>query len=422
MTVTSPTSLIARGRVPGGLVSALRLSLVVALLFGLVAWIVPAASADGLKDQRDKVRKALVQAKQEITSDQKAVDDASSRLKNSQAQLAKARSELADVQRKLAAAKAEDAAIAADLAVAQKALAAAAAAVAKAQAAVADQEALIGVVVRAAYQQQSTLVGLTMIVGSETPGDLAQRVQWANTIFDSSTSQLDRLKVLRTGLEAAKAVRADAEAKVSAQRDRSAALVAQVRALNADATARAAKVARLVAANARLKAEAQDELDQTQAQYKALERQEARIAAKLRNAGYNVVNNGGFIKPVDAPNGSPFGMRFHPILHYWRMHWGTDFGAACGQPIRAMANGKVVSAGWTTYGFGNYTIISYGRVHGASVASGYAHQSKVIVHAGQKVKQGQVVGYVGTTGLSTGCHLHLQIYRNGVRVNPMRYL
>ena len=56
------------------------------------------------------------------------------------------------------------------------------------------------------------------------------------------------------------------------------------------------------------------------------------------------------------------------------------------------------------------------------MASGYAHQSKVIVRAGQKVKQGQVVGYVGTTGLSTGCHLHLQIYRNGVRVNPMRYL
>ena len=400
----------------------LRLSLVLALLFGLVLGIAPAATADGLKDAREKVRKALVQAKKEIASDKAAVADASSDLKTSQAQLAKARSELANVQRKLAEAKAADAAIAADLKVAQKALSDAAAAVAKAEASVADQEALIGVVVRAAYQQQSTLVGLTMIIGSETPGDLAQRVQWANTIFDSSTSQLDRLKVLRTGLEAAKVVRVNAEARVSAQRNRSAANVAQVKALTADASARAAKVARLVAANSKLRAEAQDELEQTQAQYKALEQQEAKIAAKLRKAGYNVVNNGGFIKPVNAPNGSPFGLRFHPILHYWRMHWGTDFGAACGLPIRAMADGKVVSAGWTSYGFGNYTIISYGRVKGASVASGYAHQSKVIVRAGQKVKQGQVVGYVGTTGLSTGCHLHLQIYRNGVRVNPMRYL
>ncbi len=402
--------------------TGLRLSLVMALLLGLLLGIAPAATADGLKDAREKVRKALVQAKKEIASDRKDVAAASSNLKSSQAQLAKARSELAAVQRKLAAAKAEDAAIAADLKVAQKALDVAAAALAKAEAAVSEQEALIGIVVRAAYQQQSALVGFTMIVGAETPGDLAQRVQWANTIFDSSTSQLDRLKDLRAGLEVAKAAKADAEAKVAAQRDRSAANVARVKALTADASAKAAKVAALVAANAKQKAEAQDELEQTQAQYRALEKQEARIAAKLRKAGYNVVNNGGFIKPVDAPAGSPFGLRYHPILHYWRMHWGTDFGATCGQPLRAMANGKVVSAGWTSYGFGNYTIISYGRVNGASVASGYAHQSKVIVRAGQKVKQGQVVGYVGTTGLSTGCHLHLQIYRDGVRVNPMRYL
>ena len=56
------------------------------------------------------------------------------------------------------------------------------------------------------------------------------------------------------------------------------------------------------------------------------------------------------------------------------------------------------------------------------VSSGYAHQSKVVVKAGQKVKQGDIVGYVGTTGLSTGCHLHLQVYRDGTRVNPMKYL
>lgn len=420
--VTSPTSLLARDRSPGWLVTALRLSLVAALLFGLVLGTGTTASADGLKDARDKVRKALVQAKKEIASDKAAVATASNKLESSQAKLAKARSELAHVQKKLATARAADAVVAADLKVATDELDKADAAVTKAEATVAEQEAVIGIVVRSAYQQQSTLVGLTMILGSESPTQLAQRVQWANTIFDSSTSQLDRLKELQARLEAAKDVRAAAEAKLASQRERSAALVAQIKELTADAAARAAKVSALVAANAKLKAAAQDELEQTRAQYRALEKQEARIAAKLRKSSYDVVNRGGFIKPVDASSGSPFGLRFHPILHYWRMHWGTDFGAACGAPIRAMANGKVVSAGMTSYGFGNYTIISYGRVGGASVASGYAHQSKVIVHAGQKVKQGQVVGYVGTTGLSTGCHLHLQIYRSGIRVNPMRYL
>ncbi|MBI5027258.1 MAG: peptidoglycan DD-metalloendopeptidase family protein, partial [Actinobacteria bacterium] len=215
---------------------------------------------------------------------------------------------------------------------------------------------------------------------------------------------------------------AEAESALGERRRASAAHVAEVKELAAEAARRKADLAKLVAANRALKAKAQDELESSRKQYQALEKEEARITARLRGDSYDIVNTGGFIRPVNAPNGSPFGMRYHPILHYWRMHWGTDFGAACGAPIRAMADGKVISAGWTTYGFGNYTIISYGRMFGAQLASGYAHQSKVLVHAGQKVKQGQVVGYVGTTGLSTGCHLHLQIYRNGVRVNPMRYL
>ncbi len=393
-----------------------------ALLLGLVVGIGPTASADNLGDAREKVRKALVQTKKAIANDRAAVNKAATSLESSQARLAKAKSELAHVQKKLAAARAADAAIAADLKVAEAALEAATVAAAKAEADVAEQEALVGIVVRSAYQQHTSLMGLTVILGSSTSSELAQRVQWSTTIFDSSTAQLDRLQTLRTQLDKAMAARAAAESELAKRRAVTAAHVAQVKKLSAEAAARQAEVAKLVAANAKLKADAQDELEQTKAQYRALEKQEAKIAAKLRKAGYNITNRNGFIKPVNASAGSPFGLRYHPILHYWRMHWGTDFGAQCGAPIRAMANGRVVSAGWTSYGFGNYTIISYGRMYGANLASGYAHQSKVVVRAGQKVKQGQVVGYVGTTGLSTGCHLHLQIYRNGVRVNPMRYL
>ncbi len=393
-----------------------------ALLLALVIGLSPSAEAESLKDARDKVRKALVQAKQDVKSDKKAVADASDRLTASQSALDKARSELAYVQDKLATAKAQDAAVAADLQAAQAAFDSAAAAVVKAQADVDRQRALVGVVVRTTYQQHTDLQGLGLVLGSDSASELAQRVQWASTIFDSSTTQLDRLKELQAGLEAARATRASAEATLTDKKNASAAHVADVKQLATDVSARKAKLAKLVAANTKLKAKAQDELEESKAQYEALEKQEAKITAKLRGDNYNTVNKGGFIKPVNAPAGSPFGMRFHPILHYWRMHWGTDFGAACGAPIRAMANGKVVQAGWTTYGFGNFTLISYGKMFGAKLVSGYAHQSKIIVKAGQHVKQGQVVGYVGTTGLSTGCHLHLQIYRNGVRVNPMRYL
>jgi murein DD-endopeptidase MepM/ murein hydrolase activator NlpD len=391
-------------------------------MLALALGLSPSAGADDLKDARDKVRKAMVQAKKDVASDTRAVKTASDRLEASQAQLDKAKSELTYVQAKLDRARQQDAAVAAELKAAQAAFDLAASAVLKAQADVDTQRTLVGVVVRTAYQQHTDLQGLGLVFGTDSASDLAQRVQWASTIFDSSTTQLDRLKALQADLEAARAARAGAEATLAAKKDASAAHVAEVKQLAHDVAARKAGLAKLVAANAKLKAEAQDELEQSRSQYEALEKEEARIAAKLRGDDYDTVNSGGFIKPVNAPAGSPFGMRFHPILHYWRMHWGTDFGASCGAPIRAMADGKVVSAGWTTYGFGNFTLISYGKMFGAKLVSGYAHQSKVIVKAGQKVKQGQVVGYVGTTGLSTGCHLHLQIYRNGVRVNPMRYL
>ncbi|MGC3993153.1 MAG: peptidoglycan DD-metalloendopeptidase family protein [Propionicimonas sp.] len=402
--------------------NTVRTTTVAALLLALVFGLSPTAGAEDLKDARDKVRKALVQAKKDVSSDTKAVRTAAERLKDSESALARARSELAYVQDKLATAQEKDAAVAADLTVAQAAFDTAAAAVVHAQADVDQQRALVGVAVRTAYQQHTDLQGMTVVLGTDSASELADRVQWANTIFDTSTARLDRLSELQAGLETARAARADAEATLTDRKQASAAQVAEVKRLTAEAASRKADLADLVVENRALKAKATDELESSRAQYRKLEKQEARITARLRRDSYDIVNRGGFIKPVNAPAGSGFGMRLHPILHYWRMHWGTDFGAACGAPIRAMANGRVISAGWTTYGFGNFTLISYGHMKGAQLVSGYAHQSKIIVHAGQHVKQGQIVGYVGTTGLSTGCHLHLQIYRNGVRVNPMNYL
>lgn len=422
MQVSSPTARGPRGSRLGPLVTTLRLALVAALLLGLMGGLSPSARADDLKDARNKVRQALVQAKKNVSSNKEAVSSAEEKLRKSEADLDKVKSELAYAQARLAKAKDQDASVASDLAAAQDAFDAAAAAVLKAQADVEAQRSLVGAAVRTAYQRHTDLQGLSLVLGSATAEQLSQRVQWANTIFDNSTSQLDRLSRLQSDLEAARGVSADAEATLTEKKDASAAHLAEVARLTREIADRKAALKNLVAQNARLKAKAQGELEQSKAQYDALEKQEARLTAKLRGSHYKIVNKGGFIKPVNAPAGSGFGMRMHPILHYWRMHWGTDFGAACGTPIRAMANGKVVQAGWTTYGFGNWTVISYGKMFGAQLASGYAHQSKIIVKAGQRVRQGQIVGYVGTTGLSTGCHLHLQIYRDGVRVNPMRYL
>ena len=113
-------------------------------------------------------------------------------------------------------------------------------------------------------------------------------------------------------------------------------------------------------------------------------------------------------------------MRFHPILHVWKLHAGTDFGVPCGTPVMAAADGTVISAGWGG-GNGNRIVIDHGIVSGVGLASTYNHLSSFVVKSG-KVKRGQLIAYSGTTGYSTGCHLHFETLENGQFVNPMKWL
>ncbi len=109
--------------------------------------------------------------------------------------------------------------------------------------------------------------------------------------------------------------------------------------------------------------------------------------------------------------------RWHPILHRYRPHLGIDFGAQRGTPIYAIAGGKVIYAGWMR-GYGKVTKIA----HGGGVVSLYAHQSKILVKRGDVVKAHQVIGKIGSTGRSTGPHLHLGVYKRGKPVNPAKYI
>ena len=128
----------------------------------------------------------------------------------------------------------------------------------------------------------------------------------------------------------------------------------------------------------------------------------------------------GFSYPVSAPITSPFGMRFHPVLHYWKLHDGTDFGAGCGTAIRAPYPGRVAERYYNA-GYGNRLMIDHGNVDGRYVTTGYNHAIRYTVSVGQHVSKGQVIGYVGTTGFSTGCHLHLMIWLDGGLTNPMTW-
>jgi len=122
----------------------------------------------------------------------------------------------------------------------------------------------------------------------------------------------------------------------------------------------------------------------------------------------------GLVAPVPGRVTSSFGMRRHPILGYKRMHSGIDFRANYGTPVVAASDGRVSSAG-RAGGCGNAVKVA----HGEGLATRYCHLSRLAVSAGQNVRRGQVVGYVGSTGLSTGAHLHYEMYRNGQAINPL---
>ena len=130
--------------------------------------------------------------------------------------------------------------------------------------------------------------------------------------------------------------------------------------------------------------------------------------------GASQIDTGLFGAPVAGHMTSGYGMRRHPVLGYVRLHAGVDFAASWGSPIYAVTDGRVQFAGWHG-GHGNYVRLD----HGGAIATGYGHMSRIAVTPGMAVRRGQIIGYVGSTGLSTGAHLHYEVYRGGQTVDPM---
>lgn len=118
---------------------------------------------------------------------------------------------------------------------------------------------------------------------------------------------------------------------------------------------------------------------------------------------------------------SPYGYRVHPITKTRRLHAGTDFGIGCGTPIYASQSGTVTFAGWEGTG-GKSTYINHGTINGSKWQTVYRHQSQFKVSVGASVQKGQVIGLVGSTGGSTGCHLHFEVWQNGKTINPLGVL
>lgn len=154
-----------------------------------------------------------------------------------------------------------------------------------------------------------------------------------------------------------------------------------------------------------------------------LKRQSDSIASMIskttRNSGVKVTS--GFILPVHGRITSPFGWRTHPIFKSRIFHSGIDYGVPYGTPIKAANSGKVIYSGWYG-GYGKVVILDHGSCTGAPTTTLYAHMSQQKVSVGENVVRGQTVGLVGSTGYSTGPHLHFEVRINGKPQNPNNYL
>lgn len=129
--------------------------------------------------------------------------------------------------------------------------------------------------------------------------------------------------------------------------------------------------------------------------------------------------SGGFVlsPPPYGHITSGFGMRFHPVLQRWMLHDGLDYGMPCGTPVYAAAAGTIFHAGFSSRGWGNQIMVDHGIHRGVDLVTTYNHLSRILRSSGP-VARGDLIAYSGTTGYSTGCHLHFGVYENGTAVNP----
>ncbi len=162
--------------------------------------------------------------------------------------------------------------------------------------------------------------------------------------------------------------------------------------------------------------------------YERAERELARQSASIqsmiaRNRGSSTVkiSSSGFMKPIGGRITSPFGWRTHPIFNSRTFHSGVDIAGPNRGSIRASNSGKVIYSGWYG-GYGKVVILDHGVVNGKPTTTLYAHMSSIRVGQGQFVNKGEVVGYEGTTGYSTGPHVHFEVRINGKPNNPLNYI
>lgn len=312
----------------------------------------------------------------------------------------------------------------------------------------------IGRLARSEYLEGRSRSPLDLLLGTQTTGDFAAAAQAAGLAAQVHARELSaaerRLAKARTLRERQQALatqveqlREEAETQVErseAAKKAAENATAQVASLTAEAEAAQADLEKqkdtLNADIAKAEAEqaaAADEIARIDEENRRRAAEAARLAAQA-DAARQQNSGGGAGSPARRAGSmfasplahalhvtSPYGYRIHPILGYRKLHMGVDLASPCGEQQFASLGGRVVSTRYEGAG-GNTVTINHGLINGASWVTKYRHMTRFAVTPGQMVAQGQLIGYSGATGAVTGCHVHFEIWKNGVTIDPMGML
>ncbi|MCZ3390134.1 MAG: peptidoglycan DD-metalloendopeptidase family protein [Actinomycetia bacterium] len=384
----------------------------VALMAGLLA----PASADDLIDKADQLDQQINESESALEGASKRLQQAAADLDEAQGKLPAARSaysaavgrlsgardRLDLIRQRLRQLRAEQEKVQIQIEQAQKRIT--------------RSETLIGQIVRYQYQTGG-YAELQVVLDAESPTDFVQRVMATQSVTDSQSQIIDQLNADKAVLAAQEQQMQVTEEAIAATETEAQTQVEELQGLTSDARDAKHEVKSLIAQRSSALQVAEEEKAAEEQRLADLQAAQEALAAQIAQSASTGSATGRLIWPLPgfAPGGG-VGWRVHPVYGYRSCHTGQDISAPSGTEIIAARAGVVIRVESDPSGpYGNNTLID----HGNGLSTFYAHQSSFAVSQGDRVAKGEVIGYVGSTGYSTGPHLHFEVHINGVPHDPM---
>ena len=374
--------------------------LVVALLASMlasgIAFAGAAEDADELQDKLSSLEDEKAAVKEKIAQLTKQADDVEATRAALQSEIDLTKEEITTVEAYIERLQGQIDIKTTELAAAEQALE--------------EKEEDFALTVRTTYEQGDNSY-LQVLLNSTSFSDLLSRMEIITAIMNDNKRTVEEYTAAKEDIEQK---REELQQTQDSQKEYQKNLSYKVDELAASEAEQAALAESIQA----YKAESEAEYDRISNEMQDVSNQIAALSAQAAANGSVPMGDGTLIWPTPSctTNSSAYGWRIHPIYGTRKFHAGEDIPASYGAEILAAASGTVITAGWVS-GYGNYTVID----HGGGMMTAYGHQSTIAVSVGQTVTQGQVIGYVGSTGNSTGPHLHFEVYINGATVDPKSF-